>query len=81
MRPTDYSVKHFSDCSQREQIQEEINRDMVQLLTTEYGIDPLGRLREFPATSCEEINHTYFTPGLYWIAQDGMEPTLQYCDQ
>ncbi len=75
-----FTVKKFSDCSQREQIQDDVIRDMVELLSTEYGFEPLGRLKEFPATSCEEISQTYFRPGLYWITHAGMEPGLQYCD-
>ncbi len=54
-----YAVMKFSDCSQVDQVQDEIIRDMVELLSTQYGFEPLGRLKEYPAASCEMINYTY----------------------
>ncbi len=77
-----YSIKLFPGCPSHSQTHTDITRDVVQLLNSEFGFQPLGRLKSFPATSCEEIRQTHNTQGqgLFWIGLDGMEPTLQYCD-
>ena len=67
--------------SHSEQTRDDITRDVVQLLSSEFGFQPLGRVKAFPAASCEEISHTHsqLGPGLYWIADDGQDPRQQYC--
>ena len=76
-----YKAKILPDCDHMDQIQADITRDVVQLLSSEFGFQPLGRVMAFPAVSCEEIHHTLsqLRPGLYWISKDGMEPRQQYC--
>jgi len=58
-----------------------IIREVVHSLISEYAVQPLGRLKEFAAASCEEIRQAYSKPmsGQYWIANNRMEPTLQFC--
>ncbi len=77
-----YSIKLFPGCPSHSQTHIDITRDVVQLLKSELEFQPLGRLKSFPATSCEEICQTHNTQGqgLFWIGLDGMEPTLQHCD-
>ena len=57
--------------------------DVVQYLINQFGVQPLGKLPEFPAASCTEIQqaHLQFLPhGLYWISQNGTTPMQMFCD-
>lgn len=68
-------------CKER-QTRNDITRDVFQLLSREFGAQPFGRVRAYPAASCEEIRHAY--PGLggrqYWIAKHGESPRQQKCE-
>ena len=56
--------------------------DVVHYLKNQFGVQPLGKLPEFPATSCTEIEEAHLQPipGLYWISQNGMTPIQVLCD-
>ncbi len=77
-----YSIKLFPGCPSHSQTHTDITRDVVQLLNSEFGFQPLGRLKCFPATTCAEIHEIHNTQGqgLFWVGLDGTEPTLQHCD-
>ena len=69
-----------SDCPSQS-TRDTITRDAVQYLV-QHGVRPYGRLRTFPAASCQEISHAHpeLGAGSYWISEDGGEPTETYCD-
>ena len=72
----------FSDCSESEQVRSAINRDVVKYLRNMFGVEPLGKLPEFPAASCTEVEQAHLQPssGLYWITQDGSMSIQVFCD-
>jgi len=76
------SPRVFSDCSESERVRGEITRDVTQYLINQFGVQPLGYVPEFPATSCSEIEQTHRQPstGLYWIAQRGLAPIQIFCN-
>ena len=63
-----------NNCNNRSQIQEGILAGVLQLLYTEYGVNPLGRSRDCPIESCGSVQQ----PGMYWI-RNGTEIIQQYC--
>ena len=80
-----YPARVTSSCptaSGRQDIHDDISREVVQLLVEEFAVRPYGRLRAFPANSCQEISHAHpnIGAGLYWISQDGGEPIQMYCN-
>ena len=68
--------------SGRQDTRDDISREVVQLLVEEFAVRPYGRLRAFPANSCQEISnaHPNIGAGLYWISQDSGEPIQMYCN-
>ena len=80
-----YHSSVISSCptaSGRQDTRDDISREVVQLLVEEFAVRPYGRLRAFPANSCQEISHAHpnIGAGLYWISQDGGEPIQMYCN-
>ena len=74
-------VHVFPDCPSRSTT-DIVVRDIVQYLVQEHGARPYGRLRAFPAASCQEISHAHpdLGEGFYWLSEDGGEPTKTYCN-
>ena len=72
----------FSDCSESEEVRGAIIRDVVVYLKNKFGVETLGKLPEFPAASCTEVEQVYLQPssGLYWITQNGRMPIQMFCD-
>jgi hypothetical protein len=68
-------------CSTQDTV-DTITRNTFQYLVENYGARPYGRLRTFPAVSCQEISHAHpeLGAGHYWISEDGGEPIEMYCD-
>ncbi len=56
------------------QNQEGILAGVLQLLYTEFGVNPLGQSRDCPVESCDSVQ----LPGMYWI-KNGTETIQQYC--
>jgi len=57
-------------------------KDVLQYLNHRFGVTFLGKLPEFPAASCTEIEQVHLQPlpGLYWIARNGTTPIQMFCD-
>ena len=75
-----YSLK-VHDCSD-EISKDEITRDVFQLIHSEFGTRLLGRVRVYPASSCETIRQLYngIESGYYWIAAGSSQnASLMYC--
>ena len=55
--------------------------DSLQLLSTEFGLVPLGRAKSYAALSCEEVADTspQNMAGLFWIT-DGNNTQQEYCN-
>ena len=55
--------------------------DLLQLLSTEFGLVPLGRAKSYAALSCEEVADAspQNMAGLYWIT-DGNYTQQEYCN-
>ena len=52
---------------------EDITVDVLQLLSSEFGVRPLGLIRAYPAESCDQVAaaNPGSPAGLYWISSDG----------
>ena len=75
-----YSLK-VHDCSDAIS-KEEITRDVFQLIHNEFGTRVLGRVKVYPASSCEAIHQLYsdIGSGYYWISSDNNQnASLMYC--
>ena len=46
-----------------------LQEDILQILSTDFGVSPLGLSRQYPAQSCNEIHdaNPSSTSGFYWI--------------
>ena len=69
--------KVYSNCpSKVSSLQEEV----LQILSTDFGVSPLGLSRQYPAQSCDEIYdaNPSSTSGFYWIrAESAIQ--LSFC--
>ena len=75
-----YSLK-VHDCSD-EISKEKITRDVFQLIHSEFGTRVVGRVKVYPASSCEAIRQFYndIGSGYYWIASGSSQnASLMYC--
>ena len=63
------------------QSREEITADVLQLLSAQFGVYPLGLAASYAAESCDQV--TEVNPdspsGMYWIRRDGRDPVQVYC--
>jgi len=58
-------------------------KKLFQFLVRDFEVKPLGKVRVYPATSCQEVQEAHFPShqsGEYWITSPGEEPTESYCD-
>ena len=75
-----YSI-NVHDCSDGIS-KDEITRDVFQLIHSEFGTRVLGRVKVYPASSCEVIRQFYndIGSGYYWIASGSSQnASLMYC--
>ena len=65
-----------------EQDNEDILVDMLGLLSSEFGVVPLGLARSYAATSCEEVARTspHSMAGLYWITDGSNTAHQEHCN-
>ena len=63
-----------------EEDNENLLGDVLQLLSSEFGVVPLGRAKSYAATSCKEVADAspQNKAGLYWIT-DGNNTQHEYC--
>ncbi len=59
---------------------EAITMDVLQLLSAQFGVYPLGLTRSYSAESCDQVAEVNpdSPPGMYWIYSDG-NPTQVLC--
>ena len=71
----------YPSCNNEEH-RDDILRGVFQLLVRDYGARPFGRVRVYPATSCQQVHdaHPTLGSGYYWISTDGEEPVETYCE-
>lgn len=56
--------------------------DVLQLLSSEFQVRPLGLSQSYLARSCEQVGlvRPDSPSGIYWIADpEGLEPVQTYC--
>ena len=65
-----------------EQDNEDILVDVLGLLSSEFGVVPLGLARSYAATSCEEVARAspHSKAGLYWITDGSNTAHQEYCN-
>ena len=75
-----YGMKPHMACPSQS-TRDEITREVFELITKEFNVNIIGRLRIDPASSCEEIHRTHLKlgSGYYWIATENENALLQYC--
>ena len=76
-----YAAKPIVNGCPSESVPEDILVDVVQLLASEYGVNPLGLARLYPAMSCDQVYEANprSKSGLYWMILHGMT-TRSYCE-
>ena len=76
-----YLTPTFSPCG-KQKTKDEISRGVFQLLVRDYGARPFGKLRIYPAASCQEVHqvHPMLGSGEYWISSNGGEPRKRDCN-
>ena len=59
---------------------EDITVDVLQLLSSRYGLRPLGLSRSYPAESCDQIGRASpgSLSGMYWVG-DAESSVQMYC--
>ena len=64
-----------------EQDNEDILVDVLGLLSSEFGVVPLGLARSYAATSCEEVARAspHSKTGLYWITDGSNTAHQEHC--
>ena len=71
-----YPSRMLDDQCSYDQVHNEIVTDVLQLLSAEYGVHPLGLIPAYAAQSCDQILEANpdSSSGLYWITseQQGM---------
>ncbi len=72
----------YPSCNNGEHRDDIILRGVIQLLVRDYGARPFGRVRVYPATSCQQVHdaHPTLGSGYYWISTDWEEPVETYCE-
>ena len=82
LEPGSYIPKQFSDCSDSDTITSGIAIEMTQILSSKFGVQPLGQVKEFPAASCDKLRQVHANPlsGLYWITNNENQQILEYCE-
>ena len=76
-----YKAKLIVNDCPSESINEDVLVDMLQLLASEYGVNPLGLARSYPAMSCDQVYEANprSKSGLYWIIFNDMS-IRSYCE-
>ena len=76
-----YSAISTTSCLSFQQAQEEAIVDVLQLLTDQYGVRPLGLSRSYSAESCDQVAEANpdSMSGLYWIS-NGEDPVQLQCN-
>ena len=72
-----------SSCEGLEAVQDDSLKQVFQLLVRDHGVRPFGRVRQYPATSCQQVqdaHHPRLQSGEYWISSHGEEPRKMYCE-
>ena len=64
-----YEAKPIVNGCPSESVKEDILVDVLQLLASEYGVNPLGLVRLYPAMSCDQVYaaNPRSKSGFYWI--------------
>ena len=71
----------FSSCMDQQVARDDSLNQLFQLLVRDYGVRPFGRVRQYPATSCQQVQDAQiFQSGEYWISSNGEEPRKIYCE-
>lgn len=62
-------------------MREDIMVDVLQLLSTQYGVFPLGLTSLYAADSCDQVAEVNPTSqsGTYWVTGTDGYPTQEYC--
>ena len=73
-------VRVYNGCPSEED-NEDILVDVLQLLSSEFQVVPLGRAKSYAATSCMQVADAspQNKAGLYWIT-DGTHTQQEYCN-
>ena len=73
-------VRVYKGCPSEED-NENILVDVLQLLSSEFQVVPLGRAKSYAATSCMQVSDAspQNKAGLYWIT-DGTHTQQEYCN-
>ena len=76
-----YKAKVIVNGCSSESVKEDVLVDMLQLLASEYGVNPLGLARLYPAMSCDQVYEANqrSKSGLYWIMFNGIT-NKSYCE-
>jgi len=72
-----------SSCEDLEVAQDDNLKQLFQYLVRDYGVRPFGRVRQYPAPSCQEIQDAHYQilpSGEYWVSSNGEEPRKTYCE-
>ena len=74
-------IKFSSNGCSPERDNEDISVEVLHLLSSEFGVVPLGRARSLAASSCEQVAaaSAQNTSGFYWIT-DGTTTQQEYCN-
>ena len=73
-------VRVYNGCPSEED-NEDILVEVLQLLSSEFQVVPLGRAKSYAATSCMQVADAspQNKAGLYWIT-DGTHTQQEYCN-
>ena len=74
-----YAIK-FHNCHNKH-IKDEITRQVFHLVRNEFGARLVGRVKVYPANSCDVVRLLYrdIGSGNYWIATEKENAVLMYC--
>ena len=75
-------VRVYANGCPSEQDNEDILVDVLGLLSSEFGVVPLGLARSYAATSCEEVARAspHSKAGLYWITDGSNTAHQEHCN-
>ena len=72
-----------SSCEGLEAVQDDSLKQVFQLLVRDYEVRPFGRVRQYPTSSCQQVQDAYhptLQSGEYWIFSHREEPRKVYCE-
>lgn len=75
-----YQSRKINGRRHSQQTIEDIKVDILQLLSSEFSIHPLGVIRSYPAESCDQVYlaNPASLSGMYWIT-NGENTALIHC--